>query len=536
MVSFDDLFTKRPALPPAQRPADWGDVGDLTSYVSKVCDGIVAAVNGTRNDTLNRASYTLSRIVAAGQLDETDVRRCLTDAGRTAGLDDLEIRRTIDSGFKAGLEQPRALEPSTRVPDATVIEMPDRADLDAFWESRDTLATLHQFARARMCSPWAVLGCALVRVVTAVPPFHALPALVGSEASLNLFVALVGPSGTGKGAAESAAADAIDVGHVEVAHVGSGEGIAHLYAHREKGEVVRDREAVLFTIPEVDNLTALSGRQGATLLPQLRMAWSGERLGFAYVDRTKNLPIEKHSYRLGLLLGVQPGRAAPLLDDTDGGTPQRFLWMPTTDPDVPDSPPAEPDPVQWQIPPVPLIGNIRGLYPIGLPDVARQTVLEQRRARLRGEGDTLDGHALLARLKVAAALALLEGRRDVTEQDWDLSGVVMAVSDRCRSGVTSYLASRTRAANAARGEAEADRAVTVAERLDDAHIKRVCQVIVRALQRGEGEWMTRRDVARTVAGRDRGVVDEAIGRLLDSGQIAVVDDGGKVLYRLAQKP
>lgn len=48
-------------------------------------------------------------------------------------------------------------------------------------------------------------------------------------------------------------------------------GIAHLYAHRERGEVVRD--AVLFTVPEVDDLTALGTRRGATLLPQLRSAW-----------------------------------------------------------------------------------------------------------------------------------------------------------------------------------------------------------------------------------------------------------------------
>ncbi len=221
------------------------------------------------------------------------------------------------------------------------------ADVGGFWQERPILEHLLTFARARMVSPWALLGVSLVRVLAVVPPHVVLPALVGSHASLNTFVALVGPSGGGKGAAEGAALDALDVGAVDVLTAGSGEGLAHLYARREKKEVVRHRDSVVLSVPEVDTLVALKSRQGATLLPTLRSAWSGERLGFSYADPDKALPIERHSYRLGLVLGVQPGRAAPLLDDADGGTPQRFLWMPTTDRDAPDELPAAP--AQWPV-------------------------------------------------------------------------------------------------------------------------------------------------------------------------------------------
>src|SRR5829696_4341629 len=77
-----------------------------------------------------------------------------------------------------------------------------------FWSSRPVLGHVRDFARARRASPWAVLGAVLVRVTVAVPPFLALPPLVGGPASLNIYVGLVGPSGAGKGAAEAVARDA----------------------------------------------------------------------------------------------------------------------------------------------------------------------------------------------------------------------------------------------------------------------------------------------------------------------------------------
>ena len=157
---------------------------------------------------------------------------------------------------------------SSQNPDDPYGETLDGAALQVedFWDERKCLAHIRDFARARMTSPWAVLGVALARAITTIPPYVVLPPLIGSDASLNLYVALVGPSGMGKGAATGAAKDAVDLGDVFTATVGSGEGVAHLYSHWERGSVVRDRSAVLFTVPEVDMLTALGSRQGATLL------------------------------------------------------------------------------------------------------------------------------------------------------------------------------------------------------------------------------------------------------------------------------
>jgi hypothetical protein len=91
---------------------------------------------------------------------------------------------------------------------------------------------------------------------------------------LNIFVGLVGPSGSGKGAAEAVAADALNVGYIESHNVGSGEGIAHGYKHRVKGELVwnDDHHAVLFSVPEIDSLAAQGDRKGATLMPSCAQA------------------------------------------------------------------------------------------------------------------------------------------------------------------------------------------------------------------------------------------------------------------------
>lgn len=408
----------------------------------------------------------------------------------------------------------------------------DQASDADFWTARASLARLHQFARARRAAPWATLGVVLSRVVAGTPPFVVLPALVGGHGSLNLYVAVIGPSGAGKGAAERTAADAVEVGGITTASVGSGEGIAHLYAKRTRQGIERHTDAVLLSVPEIDTLSALGSRQGSTLLPELRRAWSGEALGFSYADPDKRLPIPGHSYRLALVVGVQPARAGGLLDDADGGTPQRMLWLPATDPRAPDVAPDEPAGLLWERPPWPHaeFGTSRVVLPVC--QLARAAVDAARLARLRGQPSDLDGHALLAQLKTAAALALLDGRPEVTEEDWQLAGVVAAVSQRTRDQVTTHIHQTERERNRRRGEAEGDRAVLVAERVEDASVQRVARWIVRkvAAAGGVAEHTVLR---RNLAGRDGRYFADAVDRLAEAGQIAAEDiEGGARTYRL----
>ncbi len=522
------------------RPLDpVGDAGYATSAMHAECEAVATAAEKTRNNTLNRAAFNLGQLVAAGALPENEVRSRLTHAARVVGLDEHEIGPTIDSGLSSGQQTPRQIPERDPVPAATVLE-PDPDTVDDLWDARELLTHLHTYARARRVSPWAVLGVTLARIATATPHNIVLPPIVGAVASLNLFVGLVGRSGAGKGAAEGVAAEAFDVGPIETHRTGSGEGIAHGFMRREKGEIVQHTHAVLFSVTEIDTLTALTDRRGSTLMPELRAGWSGERLGFAYADPTKRLPVPAHQYRMCLVAGIQPGRAQHLLDDATGGTPQRFLWLPAVDTHAPDQAPPCPSPIGWKPPSWHHkdFSTVSGRVALTVCDTARKTIDEARLARLRGEAaEALDGHLLLSQLKVAAILALADTRLDVNDEDWQLAQTIIAKSNATRAGVEADLSAQTKRSITARAEAEAGRAVIVAERLEDAAIKRVCTVIVRRLRRA-ADWVPRHEVRKAAASRDRQYVDLALDRLIDAGQ--VIDDdvqghGSGIRYRLNEK-
>jgi putative DNA primase/helicase len=71
---------------------------------------VAIAQEGSRNDTLNRAAFSLGQLVGAGELDRAEVERRLTDAARQCGLSDAEIVATIASGMNAGEAHSRELQ------------------------------------------------------------------------------------------------------------------------------------------------------------------------------------------------------------------------------------------------------------------------------------------------------------------------------------------------------------------------------------------------------------------------------------------
>ncbi|GAB2597930.1 DNA primase [Paractinoplanes abujensis] len=77
-------------------------------------DRVARAPVGSRNDTLNRAAYSLGRFVGAGLLDLSETVRELEEAARFAGLGRAEIRATLRSGLTAGSHAP--FDPSAGAP------------------------------------------------------------------------------------------------------------------------------------------------------------------------------------------------------------------------------------------------------------------------------------------------------------------------------------------------------------------------------------------------------------------------------------
>jgi hypothetical protein len=69
---------------------------------------VAAAPPGTRNDTLNRAAFSLGQLVAAGLLPPVPVITGLISAAMHAGLPEDEAVRTVRSGLAGGARKPRA--------------------------------------------------------------------------------------------------------------------------------------------------------------------------------------------------------------------------------------------------------------------------------------------------------------------------------------------------------------------------------------------------------------------------------------------
>lgn len=420
------------------------------------------------------------------------------------------------------------------------------ADIGAeFWAARPMLGHLRQCAHARIASPWAVLAETLARVLTFVPPAVQLPATVGGNGSLNLFFAEVAHSGVGKGAAAGAADDGLSYRHsVRAVPAGSGEGIIDAFATTDsKGVQTWHSYANLITIPEIDHLAAEMGRTSSTIGVYLRQGFMGEGLGASYRTKTSRAFLPKHSYRLTMTIGVQPGRAGALLAEAAGGTPQRFVWLPATDttgPTCAADVPAMPAPVRW-VPPaaVELIPFDHDGPPtvLAVCEAARDKIITDQIARQHEhESDPLETHANFVRLKVAAALALLCYDADadgplpeVSDEYWYLAGLVMEVSSLTRRRVADSLSAEALARNEAAGYAEASRAriMRQAEISDEMRSAedRIIKVLTDRAHIGDGR--VSQGVMSAQCSRHSKYLAEATERLASAGRIEIHETKGK---------
>lgn len=546
-MRFADLWNTSPTGGAAPEPITPSSDADhqrryALAALAKEQHILAGTPEGGRNHQLNTSAFNCAQLIP--HISEHEIRDTLAAAATHIGLDAHETRATLNSGIRSGRQMPRII-PASTVEHANVEEVDlhtitgeQASAVDEFWEARPAHSHIRDFAYARMTAPWAVLGGCLLRAICAVPPHIVLPPIIGGVGSLNMLLGLVGPSGAGKGASEAVAKDAFTWPEQHTAPLGSGEGITHAYARpKTKRELDKDpsdpdplhweHTSVLFTSPEIDQVTAIAKRRSSTLMPQLRSAYSGERLGMQYVDATKRIILPAHRYRFGLSVGIQPGRAQALLDDAAGGTPQRFVWLPVTDRNITSAPPPEPEPKPWAAPittPRHIDGattDRMGRLVLPLPDEVVTTIREAHAARARGEGDALDGHSLFTRLKVAVGLALLEQRLAVTVDDWRLAGVVLTVSDVTRAGIQSSLRHQLYVADEARARRDARRQSITEEAVAEARVKRVTKVIERALRKGSP--MPRHAVRKAVASRDRDVFEDALARLVDVGHVEVSD-------------
>lgn len=563
-----------PAPAPNRVPAVTATVAGGSAYgraaLERECADLAATASG-RNHRLNVAAFNLAGLVAAGHLGRAETIDALRAAATIASgrgdhpLTDHEIEATIKSAFTgsatkvgarhvpelavnlnnvievgpADILPPRTAtddsdRAGTTTDDAVIVEIPAPTleDIEQdFWQSRDSLALIYQAALSRMASPWAVLACCAARVLCMIPPAITLPPIIGGPGSLNWFAAIAAKSGGGKGASMTVS-DQLVVEPVIMHGIGSGEGMIECY--RRSGEPEDMVTAVMFSVDEIDTLAAMRGRQGQTTMTILRQGFSGERLGFSYRGR-QGEQVESHTYRMTLVAAVQPGRAGALFDDAAGGTPQRFQWFPGRDKRITADPPqwptdstgarmtlTLPDPIELA----------RHLGHVKVPQIVTDTVRQARAASMSGDDDALDGHALFCREKFAYFLAVIDGRTEIDDDDWRLSGIAADVSEWCRGRVQAGWLDEQGRQSRERGAmraVERDEQTIVEHMTAVKHLGRISAWIGKILAANGA--MSHAELHRRASSRDRPRLGQAITAAAEQGAIVLDGDGRWTLAR-----
>lgn len=436
-----------------------------------------------------------------------------------------------------------------------------------FWQQREVLAKIRWFARERRVAPWAVLGAVLAQASCRIGPHVVLPAIVGGVASLNLLVGLVGPSGKGKGAATAVASEFLGVeGKFMSEEVGTSQGIDSSFSESvPKLGTVQFNDVAFFYVPEIDTVKAHAEMSGSALLPTLRKIWSGEPLGAKYAAKERRRQVRAHAYRAAVVAGIQPKRSGVLLDDVDGGTPQRWLWMPVTDPTAPRRTDKLKAPVYTGTPPrlewdvwlpcgerrgdkdEPEQVEVKTRYVIPVCQKAIDAIIDAREINLTTEAANLDSHSLLTRLKVAALLAFLDERLEVLETDWDLALSVMWISNASRAECQRALAEAEEEEHAKRGRGRA--MTSIAEQvatpvLKNRRVERIQELGGKALgilqQEPGREWSPRElKIATMDAKGVREYGDDVLAAVVATLGVMEgpeISSGGRKIRKLSWRP
>lgn len=513
-----------------------GSAGYAQAALTRELEALAATGEGTRNDQLNKAAFNLGQLVAGGELPQTTVIDELVRVARNIGLPEKEIERTIRSGLAGGSEQPRATPPRSEST-ATTIQGGGKATAgsalpEEFWEARPVLAHIRQAAWSRGRPAESVLGAALARIAADTHHAVKLPPTVGAPCGLSLITCLSGPPGTGKSSSKGIATELVPPRLIEPncddVPPGSGEGIIELLfdlvtedgPDGKKTRVKRQTRHNVFTYTDEGELLANQARRGtvSTILPTLRSVFTDGTLGQANASEERKRVVPGGKYVYGIIVALQPDKAATLFEDAGGGTPQRFLWFATNTPvPPPGERPPWPGPLLRPDPKQIYVRSVSGWSYLELPEAVVTEIQANDHHKQQHGCDPLDEHADLLRLKVAAVLAILDNRNGVNTEDWELAGLVREASNATRDAALAVLATQREQ----QAEAQRDRRSREAVAVDEAVAKRrvvdVARKIARKVHKEPDRWKV--SELRRWIGRDRDVFSDALDHAVDESWV-----------------
>lgn len=364
--------------------------------------------------------------------------------------------------------------------------------VDQVFNGRASLRSIRDNARNAGEAPFAVLIACIIRLLACTPPSLTLPGfgVRSAPGSLNLYGAVAAPSGGGKGEVMALAEHCMTIrdthGQIvdlETFSIGSGEGLVSVFEMPDDPETMPTTRAMA-EVDEITELTALSGRTGATLQPKLLSMWSGKSVGNRNRGRDTSQQVDAGRYRLTVMAGVQPGNAGALLNPeaSTSGLPQRFVWASMEDHGYdPDTPAVDP---------------VRVNVPAGDDPARSVNVCPEVRAALRDDKamkragrypHPWDAHAIQCKEILGVALSLLDGRNgDVSPEDWRLAGLLWQHNRDTRRACLAVCEGAAVDAAAARRVTDAEARDRAADTMTEKYTHTVREKALRLLQDADG--------------------------------------------------
>ena len=112
--------SRSPAERPARPPAVSREVARGRRYAEVAMKmeirNLRETPEGARNDTLNRAAFSLGQLVGAGHIERARAEGELVATAALIGLGEREAEATIRSGIEAGMKEPRQIRPRSKRP------------------------------------------------------------------------------------------------------------------------------------------------------------------------------------------------------------------------------------------------------------------------------------------------------------------------------------------------------------------------------------------------------------------------------------
>jgi hypothetical protein len=194
------------------QPEPWAAAA-LRAETRRVLD----ASDGERNNTLNRAAFSLGQIVGGGGLERALVESNLFDAARSIGLEERETRSTIKSGIESGMKELRqSFSTTARNEDAPPSEplplIPREAarspyPVDALGGALAEAA--HAIADIVCCPPAMAAQSVLSAAALGVQGHYDATHPLGHQVPVSLLLITVAESGERKSTADNLATEAV---------------------------------------------------------------------------------------------------------------------------------------------------------------------------------------------------------------------------------------------------------------------------------------------------------------------------------------